>query len=97
MASRRLRISGQGLVRHLRRSRRAGSRPGIQRGTWRRSPQLYTDLEEQIAAAKRGTPPGRFRPAVPGIKEGVEGVQFIEGVLKSSEAEFSWVKLPTAD
>jgi hypothetical protein len=34
---------------------------------------------------------------VPGVKEGVEGVQFVDGVLKSSKQNSAWVKLLTAD
>ena len=59
--------------------------------------QLYTDLAEQIAARNAGRAPAASAMLVPGIKEGVEGVQFIEGVLKSSKQNSGWVKLPTAD
>jgi len=59
--------------------------------------QLYTDLSEQIAARNAGRAPAASAMLVPGVKEGVEGVQFIEGVLKSSKQNSGWVKLPTAD
>jgi len=59
--------------------------------------QLYADLAEQIAARNAGRAPAAASLLVPGIREGVEGVQFIEGVLKSSKQNSGWVKLPTAD
>ena len=59
--------------------------------------QLYTDLAEQIAARNAGRAPAASSLLVPGIKEGVEGVQFIEGVLRSSKQNSGWVKLSTAD
>jgi predicted dehydrogenase len=59
--------------------------------------QLYADLAEQIAARNVGRTPLAASLLVPGVKEGVEGVQFIEGVLKSSKQNSAWVKLPTAD
>jgi len=33
---------------------------------------------------------------VPGVKEGVEGVQFIDGVLESSKQNSAWVKIPAS-
>ena len=59
--------------------------------------QLYADLAEQIAARNAGRSPSAAAMLVPGVKEGVEGVQFIEGVLRSSKQNSEWVKLPTAD
>ena len=56
--------------------------------------QLYTDLAEQISARKEGRAPSQQVMLVPGVKEGVEGVEFIAGVLKSSKANSDWVKLP---
>src|SRR6266704_1687748 len=47
--------------------------------------QLYTDLAEQIAARNAGRTAAASALLVPGVKEGVEGVQFIDGVLKSSK------------
>ncbi len=58
--------------------------------------QLYKDLAEQIAARNAGRAPAASALLVPGVKEGVEGVQFIDGVLKSSNQNSGWVKLPTA-
>src|SRR6059036_663343 len=59
--------------------------------------QLYTDLAEQIAARNALRAPTASAMLVPGVKEGVEGVQFIEGVLKSSKQNSGWVRLPSAD
>jgi predicted dehydrogenase len=56
--------------------------------------QLYTDLAEQIAARNAGRAPMAAAMLVPGVKEGVEGVQFIAGVLESSRKNSGWVKLP---
>jgi len=56
--------------------------------------QLYADLAEQMAARNEGRNPSTAALLVPGVKEGVEGVQFIEGVLKSSKQNSGWVKLP---
>jgi predicted dehydrogenase len=58
--------------------------------------QLYADLAEQIAARNEGRKPMASSLLVPGVKEGVEGVQFIAGVLESSKQNSQWVKLPTA-
>jgi hypothetical protein len=59
--------------------------------------QLYTDLAEQIAARNAGRAPMAAAMLVPGVKEGVEGVQFVDGVLKSSKQNSAWVKLLTVD
>jgi predicted dehydrogenase len=59
--------------------------------------QLYADLAEQIAARNVGRAPAASSLLVPGIKEGVEGVQFIDGVLKSSKQNSGWVTLPAAE
>ena len=58
--------------------------------------QLYADLAEQIAARNAGRTPPAASLLVPGVKEGVEGVQFIDGVLKSSKQNSAWMKLPRA-
>src|SRR5712691_8155576 len=58
--------------------------------------QLYADLAEQIVARKQERAPMVASLLVPGVKEGVEGVQFISGVLESSNQDSGWVKLPRA-
>ena len=55
--------------------------------------QLYTDLAEQIAARNAGRAPAPSSLLVPGVGEGVAGVQFISGVLESSRQNSAWVKL----
>src|SRR3989442_8760223 len=54
--------------------------------------QLYADLAEQMAARSAGRRPATSSLLVPGVKEGVEGVQFIDGVLKSSKQNSAWIK-----
>jgi predicted dehydrogenase len=56
--------------------------------------QLYTDLAEQIAARNAGRAPMATSLLVPGVDDGVAGVQFISGVLASSRQNSGWVKLP---
>jgi predicted dehydrogenase len=58
--------------------------------------QLYADLAEQIAARNEGRAPAAASLLVPGVKEGVEGVQFVAGVLESSKRNSAWVKIPVA-
>jgi predicted dehydrogenase len=58
--------------------------------------QLYADLAEQIAARNAGRVPAVSSLLVPGVKEGVEGVQFIDAVLKSSKQNSAWVNVPAA-
>src|SRR6266568_530720 len=58
--------------------------------------QIYADLAEQIVARNEGRAPMVASLLVPGVKEGVEGVQFISGVLESSNQDSGWVKLPRA-
>src|SRR5229473_3290803 len=58
--------------------------------------QLYTDLAEQIAARSAGRAPTASSLLVPGVMEGVQGVQFIAGVLESSRRNSGWVSLPTS-
>src|SRR6266481_622954 len=55
--------------------------------------QLYTDLAEQISARNAGRAPAPTSLLVPGVKEGLEGVQFIAGVLESSRKNSAWVDL----
>ena len=58
--------------------------------------QLYTDLAEQITARSVRRVPEAASLLVPGIKDGVEGVQFISGVLESARKNSAWVNLPSA-
>jgi predicted dehydrogenase len=55
--------------------------------------QIYTDLAEQISARNAGRAPAPSSLLVPGVAEGVAGVQFISGVLESSRQNSAWVNL----
>jgi hypothetical protein len=55
--------------------------------------QLYTDLAEQIAARREKRPPNPNSLLVPGIADGVEGVRFINAVLKSSRNGSAWTAI----
>jgi len=55
--------------------------------------QLYTDLAEQISARIERRKPNPASLLVPGIQAGLDGMKFIEGVLKSSARNSAWVKL----
>ena len=68
--------------------------PGHPEGYLEAFAQLYADLAEQITARNAGRDPSPESLLVPGVKEGVEGVQFIEGVLESSKKNSAWVKIP---
>src|SRR5260370_7293026 len=57
--------------------------------------QLYTDLAEQIRARLAVREPEVASLLVPGVEDGVLGVQFIDGVLKSSGQNSAWVNLAT--
>ncbi len=58
--------------------------------------QLYADLAEQIAARSAGRAPAPASLLVPGVEDGVAGVQFISGVLESSRQNSAWVNLPSS-
>jgi predicted dehydrogenase len=58
--------------------------------------QLYADLAEQIAARNAGRAPAPASLLVPGVEDGVAGVQFISGVLESSRQNSAWVNLPSS-
>src|SRR6266704_4498593 len=57
--------------------------------------QLYADLAEQIRARLAGREPMASSLLMPGVEDGVAGVRFIDGVLKSSGQNSAWVSLPT--
>jgi predicted dehydrogenase len=56
--------------------------------------QLYTDLAEQITAHRERRAPNPASLIVPGIEDGVEGMQFIAAVLESSRSNSAWVAGP---
>jgi predicted dehydrogenase len=56
--------------------------------------QLYTDLSEQIAARIEGRAPDPRSMLVPGVEDGVHGVQFILAVLDSARNGSAWTAMP---
>ena len=58
--------------------------------------QLYVDLSEQIAAHRERREPDPASLLMPGIDDGVEGVNFIAAVLESARRNAAWVGGPTA-
>jgi predicted dehydrogenase len=56
--------------------------------------QLYTDLAEQIAAHRERRAPDPAALLVPGIDDGVEGMQFVAAALESSRRNGAWVPGP---
>lgn len=55
--------------------------------------QIYSDLAEQIQARKQGRKPAPQSLLVPGIKEGIEEMQFVDAVLESSRRNSAWTPL----
>jgi hypothetical protein len=56
--------------------------------------QLYTDLAEQITAKIEKRSPNPESLLVPGVADGVEGVEFINAVLESSRNRSAWTPIP---
>ena len=55
--------------------------------------QLYTDLAEQITAKIENRPPNPDSLLVPGVRDGVDGVLFINAVLESSRNRSAWTAI----
>jgi predicted dehydrogenase len=55
--------------------------------------QLYSDLAEQIHAAKDGRKPDPESLLVPGIDQGVEEMRFVDAALESSRRNSAWARL----
>jgi predicted dehydrogenase len=55
--------------------------------------QLYTDLAEQITARIEKRTPNPLALTVPGVKDGVDGIRFIDAVLRSSRNGSAWTKI----
>jgi hypothetical protein len=55
--------------------------------------QLYTDLAEQIHGRLENRQPDPASLLVPGIQDGVAGLQFITAVLASAKKDSAWVAL----
>ena len=55
--------------------------------------QLYTDLAEQIVAKREKRASNPESLLVPGVKEGVEGVRFINAAIESSRNGSAWTAI----
>jgi len=55
--------------------------------------QLYTDLAEQITSKIEKRAPDPDSLLVPGVREGVEGVKFIDAALESSSNGSAWISV----
>ncbi len=53
---------------------------------------IYTETAKAIRAARDGKKPAKD-VAFPGIKDGIDGMAFIEACVKSSKANAKWIKL----
>ncbi len=56
--------------------------------------QLYSDLAEQITARLEGRAPDARAMLVPGVEDGVFGMQFINAVLDSARKGSAWTGMP---
>jgi len=57
--------------------------------------QLYSDLAEQIIARLEARAPDPRALLVPGVEDGLQGVQFILAVLNSAQNGSAWTAMPT--
>ena len=55
--------------------------------------QLYTDIAEQITARIEKRDPNPRAMLVPGVNDGVDGIRFIDAVLRSSRNGSAWTKI----
>lgn len=55
--------------------------------------QLYTDIAEQITARIEKRDPNPRAMLVPGVSDGVDGIRFIDAVLRSSRNGSAWTKI----
>jgi predicted dehydrogenase len=55
--------------------------------------QLYSDFAEQIIARREKRAPNPNSLLVPGVKDGVEGVRFINAALESSRNGSAWTSI----
>ena len=55
--------------------------------------QLYTDLAEQIVARREKRKPNPDSLLVPGVKDGVDGVRFINAAIESSRNGSAWTRI----
>ena len=55
--------------------------------------QLYTDIAEQITARIEKRNPNPLALTVPGVNDGVDGIRFIDAVLRSAQNSSTWTKI----
>ena len=67
--------------------------PGHPEGYLEGFANLYSDFADQLTAYFGGTSPDPAALLVPGIQEGLKGMQFVEAVVRSGKDGASWVKL----
>ena len=66
--------------------------PGHPEGYLEGFANIYSEVAKAIVAARAGKKPAK-EVMFPGIKDGVDGMAFIEACVKSSKANAKWVKL----
>jgi predicted dehydrogenase len=57
--------------------------------------QLYSDIAEQITAKLEGRDPDACALLVPGVRDGLAGMHFLNAALESSRRGSAWIKMPT--
>ena len=57
--------------------------------------QLYRDLAEQMTARLEARSPDPRALLVPGVDDGLQGVQFILAVLQSAQNRSAWTAMPS--
>jgi predicted dehydrogenase len=58
--------------------------------------QLYSDLAEQIAARLESRNPNPLAMLVPGVDDGVDGIRFIDAVLRSAKNGSAWTAISSS-
>jgi predicted dehydrogenase len=67
--------------------------PGHPEGYLEGFSNLYTDFADQLVAHLGGEKPDAAAMLVPGVKEGLEGMKFVEAVVRSGRDGAVWVKM----
>jgi predicted dehydrogenase len=67
--------------------------PGHPEGYLEGFSNLYTDFADQLVAHLGGEKPDATAMLVPGVKEGLEGMKFVEAVVRSGRDGAVWVKM----
>lgn len=67
--------------------------PGHPEGYLEGFANLYTDFADQLGAFLNGTAPDAASLLVPGIQEGLNGMKFVEAVVRSGREGATWVRL----